>query len=113
MVLLLMVLALLVLGTFMDMAPLIIIATPIFLPVAQGIWRGPGAFRRDSYPVLRDRAADAAGGVGAVHRIAAIGKIDVAKAVKGLWPFYIAMLIVLLAVVLVPELSLTLRDWGK
>jgi TRAP-type C4-dicarboxylate transport system permease large subunit len=34
-VLLLIVAVLLVLGTFMDMAPMIIICTPIFLPVAK------------------------------------------------------------------------------
>jgi TRAP-type C4-dicarboxylate transport system permease large subunit len=44
---------------------------------------------------------------------AAIGKIDVAKAVKGLWPFYLAMFLVLMAVVMFPALSLSLRDWGK
>jgi TRAP-type C4-dicarboxylate transport system permease large subunit len=43
----------------------------------------------------------------------AIGRIDVAKAVRGLWPFYLAMFMVLLAVVLFPPLSLSLRDWGK
>ena len=39
-----MVMALLVLGTFMDMAPLIIIATPIFLPVARAYGVDPVHF---------------------------------------------------------------------
>ena len=37
MVLLLIVLVLLLLGTFMDLAPMILICTPIFLPGGQGL----------------------------------------------------------------------------
>ncbi len=112
MVLLLMVGALLVLGTFMDMAPLIIISTPIFLPVARAYDVSPVHF--GVILILSCGIGLLTPPVGSVLFIgAAIGKIDVAKAVRGLWPFYIAMLIVLLAVVLVPELSLSLPKWAK
>jgi len=111
-VLLLMVLALLVLGTFMDMAPLVIIATPIFLPVAKAYGVDPVHF--GVIMILSCGIGLLTPPVGSVLFIgAAIGKIDVAQTVKGLWPFYIAMLVVLLAVVLYPPLSLTLPAWGR
>jgi tripartite ATP-independent transporter DctM subunit len=111
-VLLLMVLALLILGTFMDMAPLIIISTPIFLPVARAYGVDPVHF--GVILILSCGIGLLTPPVGSVLFIgAAIGKIDVAKAVKGLWPFYIAMLAVLLAVVLWPPLSLSLPAWGR
>jgi len=43
-ILLMVLICLLVLGTFMDMAPLIIIVTPIFLPVVQTIGIDPVHF---------------------------------------------------------------------
>ena len=111
-VLLLMVLALLILGTFMDMAPLVIIATPIFLPVARAYGVDPVHF--GVIMILSCGIGLLTPPVGSVLFIgAAIGKIDVAKTVKGLWPFYIAMLVVLLAVVLYPLLSLSLPAWGR
>jgi tripartite ATP-independent transporter DctM subunit len=109
-VLLLMVLALLILGTFME--PLIIISTPIFLPVARAYGVDPVHF--GVILILSCGIGLLTPPVGSVLFIgAAIGKIDVAKAVKGLWPFYIAMLAVLLAVVLWPPLSLSLPAWGR
>jgi tripartite ATP-independent transporter DctM subunit len=112
MVLLLMVFALLILGTFMDMAPLIIIATPIFLPVAKAYGVDPVHF--GVILILSCGIGLLTPPVGSVLFIgSAIGRIDVAKAVRGLWPFYLAMFMVLLAVVLFPPLSLSLRDWGK
>ncbi|HEV7689783.1 MAG TPA: TRAP transporter large permease [Hyphomonadaceae bacterium] len=112
MVLLLMVFALLVLGTFMDMAPLVIIATPIFLPVARAYGVDPVHF--GVIMILSCGIGLLTPPVGSVLFIgAAIGKIDVAQTVKGLWPFYIAMLVVLLAVVLWPPLSLSLPAWAR
>ena len=67
-VLLLMIVMLLVLGTFMDLAPLIIICTPIFLPVAKAYRHRPGALRRDPDPERRHRPDHAAGRLGAVRR---------------------------------------------
>jgi len=111
-VLLLMVGALLVLGTFMDMAPLIIISTPIFLPVARAYGVDPVHF--GVILILSCGIGLLTPPVGSVLFIgAAIGKIDVAKTVKGLWPFYLAMLAVLLVVVLYPPLSLSLPAWGR
>ena len=82
MVLLLMVLALLVLGTFMDMAPLIIIATPIFLPVARAYGVDPVHF--GVILILSCGIGLLTPPVGSVLFIgAAIGKIDVARDGEG------------------------------
>jgi tripartite ATP-independent transporter DctM subunit len=111
-VLLLMVLSLLVLGTFMDMAPLVIIATPIFLPVARAYGVDPVHF--GVIMILSCGIGLLTPPVGSVLFIgAAIGKIDVARTVRGLWPFYIVLMIVLLIVVIWPPLSLSLPAWGR
>ena len=67
-VLLLMNVVLLVLGTFMDMAPLIIICTPIFLPVATAFGVNPLQFGVMLDPERRHRPDHAAGRLGAVRR---------------------------------------------
>ncbi len=60
-ILLLINVVLLVLGTFMDMSPLIVITTPIFLPVAQAFGVDPVHFGGDPCAQPRDRAMHAAG----------------------------------------------------
>ena len=55
-VLLLLNLLMLLLGTFMDMGPTIIITTPIFLPVVQAYGIDPVQFGVDHDPQLRHRA---------------------------------------------------------
>ncbi len=106
-VLLLVVVALLLLGTFMDLAPLILICTPIFLPVAR-------AFGID--PVHFGIVLILAGGIGLITPPvgsvlfvgAAIGQIEVAKTLRTIWPFYLTAASVLLVVALIPALSLWL-----
>jgi tripartite ATP-independent transporter DctM subunit len=106
-VLLLMIAILLVLGTFMDLAPLIIICTPIFLPVAKAIGIDPVHF--GVILILKGGLGLITPPVGSVLFVgAAIGKIAVGDVLKAIWPFYIAVLCVLLVVAFVPELSLWL-----
>jgi len=98
---------LLVLGTFMDLAPLIIICTPIFLPVAKAFGVDPVHF--GIILVLNAGLGLITPPVGSVLFVgSAIGRISVMQAVRSLWPFYIAALIVLALVVFVPQLSLWL-----
>ncbi len=52
---------LLLLGTFMDLGPMLLICTPIFLPVIKVFGIDPGAFRHHHDPQSRHRAADPAG----------------------------------------------------
>ncbi len=106
-VLLLMVLILLVLGTFMDLAPLIIICTPIFLPVAKAFGVDPVHF--GIILIMTAGLGLVTPPVGSVLFVGcAIGKISITEALRSIWPFYIASLAVLLLVVLFPQLSLWL-----
>ena len=52
---------LLLLGTFMDLAPMLLICTPIFLPVIKTVRHRPRAFRHHHDPQPRHRPAHAAG----------------------------------------------------
>ena len=111
-ILLMLNLLLLVLGTFMDLAPLIIICTPIFLPVAKAFGVDPVHF--GIILVLNAGLGLITPPVGSVLFVgSAIGKIGVMQAVRTLWPFYIAALTVLMLVVFVPQLSLWLPTMLK
>ncbi len=106
-ILLLIVLSLLVLGTFMDLAPQIIICTPIFLPVAKAYGVDPVHF--GVVMILTAGVGLITPPVGSVLFVgAAIGKISVTQALRSIWPFYFAALVVVLAVTFVPQLSLWL-----
>ncbi|WP_187969642.1 TRAP transporter large permease [Aquibium microcysteis] len=106
-ILLLLNLILLVLGTFMDMGPTIIIVTPIFLPVAQAYGIDPVHF--GVILILNLGIGLNTPPVGAVQFVAcAVGKISVWEAMRSIWPFYGAGLVVLGLVTYVPALSLWL-----
>ncbi|WP_157014399.1 TRAP transporter large permease [Mesorhizobium xinjiangense] len=106
-ILLLMNLLMLMLGTFMDMGPLIIIATPIFLPVAQAYGVDPVHF--GVIMILNLGLGLNTPPVGAVQFVAcAVGKISVWRAMRSIWPFYAAGLLVLALVTYIPAISLWL-----
>ncbi|MFL6575370.1 MAG: TRAP transporter large permease [Povalibacter sp.] len=105
--LLMLVFVLLLIGTFMDLAPLIIICTPIFLPVAKAIGVDPIHF--GVILILKGGIGLITPPVGSVLFVGtAIGKISVTETLKTIWPFYFSALAVLLIVVFVPQLSLWL-----
>ncbi len=98
---------LLVLGTFMDMSPLIIITTPIFLPVVTAYGVDPVHF--GVILVLNLGIGLCTPPVGAVLFVAcAVAKIPIWVALKSIWPFYGASIAVLLAVTYIPQVSLWL-----
>ena len=98
---------LLLLGTFMDMGPTIIIATPIFLPVAAHYGIDPVHF--GVILILNLGIGLNTPPVGAVQFVAcAVGKITVWEAMRSIWPFYAAGIVVLGLVTYVPALSLWL-----
>ncbi|MEM1390775.1 MAG: TRAP transporter large permease [Pseudomonadota bacterium] len=106
-ILLMIITSLLLLGTFMDMAPLIIIVTPIFLPVALTIGVDPVHF--GIIMMLALGIGTITPPVGTVLFVgAAVGKIRIEDTVKTMWPFYIALIICLIVVTLLPSLSLVL-----
>ena len=100
-------LILLILGAFMDMAPLIIITTPIFLPVATQLGMDPVQF--GVVLILNLGIGLVTPPVGAVLFVGcAVGGIPIEKSLRSIWPFYCAMICVLLLVTAVPSISLAL-----
>ena len=98
---------LLALGTFMDMAPLIVITTPIFLPVAMGVGVDPVHF--GIIMMLNLGIGLVTPPVGSVLFVgSAVGKIPVTRLVKTIWPFYATLIAALLLVTYTPSLSLWL-----
>ncbi|MCU0828356.1 MAG: TRAP transporter large permease [Tabrizicola sp.] len=98
---------LLLLGTFMDMGPTIIITTPIFLPIAEAYGIDPVQF--GIIMILNCGIGLNTPPVGAVQFVAcAVGKISVAESMKTIWPFYGAGFAVLMLVTYVPAVSLWL-----
>jgi tripartite ATP-independent transporter DctM subunit len=96
---------LIVLGTFMDMAPLILICTPILLPLIKAIGVDPVHF--GIIMMLNLGIGLVTPPVGTVLFVGcAIGKIPIERAARHLWPFWITMLIVLMLVTYIPALSL-------
>ncbi|MDQ0256699.1 tripartite ATP-independent transporter DctM subunit [Evansella vedderi] len=106
---LLIVIILLALGMIMDMAPLILIATPILLPVATAVGMDPVHF--GVVLILCLAIGLITPPVGTVLFVgSAIGRISIEESTKGLLPFYIVMLVILFIVAFVPELTLFLPN---
>jgi tripartite ATP-independent transporter DctM subunit len=98
---------LLLLGTVMDMAPLILILTPILLPVIVGVGVDPVHFGMIMLVNLGIGLITPP--VGAVLFVgAAVGKVTIEATVKALLPFYVALFLVLMMVTYIPAISLWL-----
>jgi TRAP-type C4-dicarboxylate transport system, large permease component len=103
---------LLMLGCLMDMAPLIIICTPILLPVAISIGVDPIHFGMIMLVNLGIGLITPP--VGATLFVGcAVGKVPMGEMVRAIWPFYLAMLGVLALVTYVPFFSLWLPSLLK
>lgn len=106
-------LILLVLGCIMDMAPIILIATPILLPIAtQHCGLDPIQF--GIMVILNCGIGLLTPPVGSVLFIgSAVGKCPMEKVVKATLPFYLCMILTLLLISYIPEISLFLpKVWG-
>ena len=98
---------LLILGMIMDMAPIILIATPILLPVAQSVGLHPIQF--GIMMILNCGIGLLTPPVGAVLFIgSAVAKRPMEKVVKATLPFYLCMIIALLLISFIPAISLWL-----
>ena len=107
MILLLINLMLLALGTLMDMAPLILILTPILLPVVTGLGIDPVHFGMIMMVNLGIGLITPP--VGTVLFVgSAVAKLPIGVVTKAAMPFFFALFIVLLFVTYVPGLSLWL-----
>ena len=108
-ILLLINLMLLILGMIMDMAALILICTPIFLPLAISLGIDPLQF--GMILMMNLGLGLCTPPVGACLFVGcAIGKVPIEKAVRTIWPFYAAIFIALMMTTFVPEVSLTLPN---
>jgi tripartite ATP-independent transporter DctM subunit len=98
---------LLVLGTFMDMAPMLLICTPILLPVMKTFGVDPVHF--GMIMIINLGIGLITPPVGPTLFVGcAIGKVTMEEVSKELWPFYGAMCLALMIVTYVPALSLWL-----
>ena len=100
-------LIILILGCIMDMAPIILIATPILLPIATSIGIDPIQF--GIIVVLNCGIGLLTPPVGAVLFIgSAVAKRPMEKVVKATLPFYLCMFVALLLLTFVPDISLAI-----
>jgi tripartite ATP-independent transporter DctM subunit len=103
---------LLVLGTFMDLAPMLLICTPIFLPVIVKLGIDPIHF--GMIMILNLGIGLITPPVGPTLFVGcAVGKVSIEAMTKELWPFYGAMCVALLLVTYIPWLSLWLPSFLK
>ncbi len=98
---------LLLLGMIMDMAALILICTPIFLPVANSLGMDPLQFGMMIMVNLGLGLCTPPVGT-CLFVGCAIGKLPMEKAVQTIWPFYLAIFAALMLITFVPAISLTL-----
>lgn len=103
-------LILLFLGMIMDMAPIILIATPILLPIATQ-YCGIDPIQFGIMLVLNCGIGLLTPPVGSVLFIgSAVGKTSIERLVKATLPFYLCMLITLLLVSYIPQISLIIPE---
>lgn len=98
---------LLFLGMIMDMAPLILITTPILLPVVTRVGMDPVQF--GVIMMLNLGIGLLTPPVGSVLFVgSSIGKISIEELSRGMIPFYIVMIITLIVLTFVPQITLWL-----
>ncbi|MCI8578761.1 MAG: TRAP transporter large permease [Lachnospiraceae bacterium] len=108
-VLLLINLLLLVLGCFMDVAPMILIVTPILLPVTRALGMDPVHF--GIMMMMNLAVGSLTPPVGTtLFAGCAVGDISIEKVSKALVPFYAVMVIALLLVTFIPAFSMVLPN---
>ena len=101
-----------VLGTFLDMAPTILICTPIFLPIAMQFGMDPLQF--GVVMLINCALGLNTPPVGTVQFVGcAIGGVSVGQVMRTIWPFYGALGLCLVLVTYVPAFSLWLPGLMK
>jgi tripartite ATP-independent transporter DctM subunit len=98
---------LLIVGTFMDITPAVLIFTPIFLPVVTQLGMDPVHF--GIIMVLNLCIGLCTPPVGTILFVGAgVAKVPVSVIIKPLIPFLVAMVVVLMLVTFIPAISLAL-----
>lgn len=99
-------------GMVLDFIPIVLIFTPVFLPIAQQAGVDPIYF--GVIFIMNCSIGMITPPVGVVlNVVSSIGKISMGQAVKGVMPFLIAESIVLVALVLFPALVMVPASWWK
>ena len=95
---------LLLIGTFMDMTPAVLIFTPIFLPVVESLGISPLHF--GIMMILNLSIGLCTPPVGSVLFVGcSIGKVSISQIIKPIIPLYIAMIVALFLVTAFPAIS--------
>ena len=98
---------LLLLGMIMDMAALILICTPIFMPIMYTLGIDPLQF--GMILLVNLGLGLCTPPVGSCLFVGcAVGNLPMEKAVRTIWPFYIAIFMALMLITFIPAISLTL-----
>ena len=100
-------LLLLIVGTFMDMTPAVLIFTPIFLPVVKDMGVDPVHFGIILIANLCIGLCTPPVGT-CLFVGCGVGKSTIAKVTVKMLPFYLAMIVALIAITYIPEISLWL-----
>ncbi|MFN7168138.1 MAG: TRAP transporter large permease [Pannonibacter sp.] len=102
--------ALLVVGMFMDMTPALLIFTPIFLPVVKDLGMDPVHFGvMMTFNLCIGICTPPVGS--ALFVGCSVGKVSIARVIKPLLPMIAMQIAVLLLITYVPDLSLALPRW--
>lgn len=106
-ILLIMNLCLLIVGTFMDLTPAVLIFTPIFLPIVQTLGMNPVHF--GIMMIFNLGIGNMTPPVGSVLFVGcSVGKVKMQELIPFMWPFFIAVIIALMFVTYIPGISLIL-----
>ncbi|HSI41389.1 MAG TPA: TRAP transporter large permease subunit [Xanthobacteraceae bacterium] len=94
-----------IIGTALDFIPTILILTPVLMPLVKSSGIDPVYF--GVLFVMNNAIGLITPPVGTVlNVVSAVGRVDLALAIKGVWPFLIAQLIVLALLTLFPDIVL-------
>lgn len=99
-----------VVGTAMDMTPTILILTPVLMPIVMKAGIDPIYF--GVLFIINNAIGLITPPVGTVlNVVAGVGKISMDDLMKGVWPFMVAELIMLLLMILFPALVIVPASW--
>ncbi len=99
-------------GMVLDMIPIILIFTPVFMPIAQQAGIDPVYF--GVIFIMNTAIGMITPPVGVVlNVVSSIGKVTMTQAVRGVLPFLLAEVIVLVLLVLFPALVLVPASWWR
>lgn len=99
-------------GMVLDFIPIVLIFTPVFLPIAQQAGIDPVYF--GVVFIINCSIGMITPPVGVVlNVVSSIGKVSMSQAIRGILPFLLAESLVLVAMILVPELVTVPAAWWR